>query len=130
MAGGLALGGIVSVVAIVVILFVSGVFSSGLTGQAAGVVAPQEGTSQVLIPEESVTITSAMGDVKINVPAGAVATGATLNYVPVTPVEIPPLAPGFIATNKVFDIKITDATGSPSEIIAPSLTIKHPTFIL
>ena len=119
LAGGLVLGGIVSAVAIVVMLFVSGIFSTDLTGQAAGAAEPKQVTSQVLIPEEPVVVTSTTGDVKINVPAGAVATSATLHYVPVTPVEMPPLTPGFIATKKVFDIKITDETGSPSEITGP-----------
>ena len=114
--GLFALGGIVSIGAAIGILFLSGVLSGDVTGAASGQAGPSLSVTQVLTADEAVTVRSLDGDVKIDVPAGAVPEDAVLDYVPMTLQDVPVLDPGFIATNSVFDISITDVDGESVEV--------------
>ena len=52
-------------------------------------------------------LVSSLGQVTVDISAGAVRNDVTLTYQPVTPDQIPPLPPGFTVSDRVFDLSVT-----------------------
>ena len=102
-------GGVVAVVAVVAVLFATGVFSSGgVTGMAVG---STEETltgpvNVVLVPDQTTLLTSSEGDVTVSVPPGSVDSQADLTYTPLSVADIPELPDDVINTSKVFDLSV------------------------